>query len=296
MTKRITSLFALTTFVLAVSGSAFAADIAIKAPPPAPAPVYNWTGWHAGVNAGASFGRAETDFNVPPFNVGGAPPFRFRRVAVGGFAGSDTEHPSGFIGGGQIGYNWQFSPIWVVGLEADFQGALEKDSNNLSNAFDTTPSIQSNLSGTTVLNYTTQIDWFGTVRGRIGYVWGTNGDVLTYVTGGLAYGEVKTNGTSTFSLAFQHVPAVSITDAIGHSQVNTGWVVGWGTEGHLPGNWIPGNWTWKIEGLYMDLGTLDAIGVEGSSPVLAAAGAGLITTHTHFTDTILRAGLNYQFH
>ena len=63
MTKRITSFFALTTFVLAVSGSAFAADIAVKAPPLAPAPVYSWTGWYVGVNAGASFGRAKTDFN-----------------------------------------------------------------------------------------------------------------------------------------------------------------------------------------------------------------------------------------
>jgi outer membrane immunogenic protein len=52
MTKRITSFFALTTFVLAVSGSAFAADIAVKAPLPAPVPVYSWTGWYAGVNAG----------------------------------------------------------------------------------------------------------------------------------------------------------------------------------------------------------------------------------------------------
>jgi hypothetical protein len=65
VTKRITSFFALTTFVLAASGSAFAADIAVKAPLPAPSPVYNWTGWYAGVNAGASFGSVKTDFSVP---------------------------------------------------------------------------------------------------------------------------------------------------------------------------------------------------------------------------------------
>jgi outer membrane immunogenic protein len=287
MTKRIISFFAPTTFVLAVSGSAFAADIAVKAPLPAPTPVYSWTGWYVGGNLGASFGRAKTDFNVGPVaaTLGGI------INTGGGFAGSDTEHPSGFIGGGQIGYNWQYSPLIVVGLEADFQGALERDSNILSNPFNfTTPAAV--VTATTVTDYTTNIDWFGTVRGRIGYVWGTNGDVLTYVTGGLAYGEVKINGTNavsgTVSIGGHGSGSFSATQAIGHSQVNTGWVVGYGTEGHLPGNWIPGNWTWKIEGLYMDLGSLDAAGVSTAG--------GQVTTHTRFTDGILRAGLNYQFH
>ena len=48
---------------------AFAADMAVKAPPPAPAPVYSWTGWYVGVNAGASFGNVKTDFNVDPITV-----------------------------------------------------------------------------------------------------------------------------------------------------------------------------------------------------------------------------------
>jgi opacity protein-like surface antigen len=72
MTKQITSFFALTTFVLAASGSAFAADIAVKAPLPAPTPVYSWTGWYVGGNLGASFGRAKTDFNAVPITL--APP------------------------------------------------------------------------------------------------------------------------------------------------------------------------------------------------------------------------------
>jgi outer membrane immunogenic protein len=84
------------------------------------------------------------------------------------------------MGGGQIGYNWQFSPIWVVGLEADFQGAVEKDSISLppSNFTDVPlffangAPIGSTVTGTTALDYTAKIEWFGTVRGRIGYVWG----------------------------------------------------------------------------------------------------------------------------
>src|SRR5262249_44091310 len=115
----------------AASGSAFAADMAVKAPPaPPPAPVYNWTGWYAGVNAGASFGSVKTDLNVAPIFATGL----FNTIApiTPGFGFSNREYPDGFIGGTQIGYNWQYSPLIVVGLEADFQGALERDTNNLS--------------------------------------------------------------------------------------------------------------------------------------------------------------------
>ena len=59
--------------VIAVAGligkPAFAADIAVKAAAPSPAPVYNWTGWYVGVNAGASMGKVKTDFNVAPVTV-----------------------------------------------------------------------------------------------------------------------------------------------------------------------------------------------------------------------------------
>jgi outer membrane immunogenic protein len=146
-------------------------------------------------------------------------------------------------------------------------------------------------------NYTTQIDWFGTVRGRIGYLWG-DGAVLTYVTGGLAYGEVKINGTNALNVGFGCCgggATFTLNETFGRSQANTGWVVGFGTEGKLL---IPG-WTYKIESLYMDLGTLNATSVNSgfscfvSCPPLSG---GQVTTHAHFTDGILRAGLNYQFH
>jgi opacity protein-like surface antigen len=113
---------------------------------------------------------------------------------------------------------------------------------------------------------------------------------MTYLTGGLAYGRVGVDGTSTVSgsFIFPTVP-FSAVHAIGHSQVNTGWVVGFGTEGKLL---IPG-WTYKIESLYMDLGSLDDTDRVGA---ITATTGGQVHTHTHFTDAILRAGLNYQFH
>jgi len=119
--------------VIAVAGligkPAFAADIAVKAAAPSPAPVYNWTGWYVGVNAGASFGNVRTDLNGAPICN------RDATLVTPDLAFSDRTYPSGFIGGGQIGYNWQASPIWVVGLEADFQGAVEKDRTNLNQPF-----------------------------------------------------------------------------------------------------------------------------------------------------------------
>jgi opacity protein-like surface antigen len=118
--------------------------------------------------------------------------------------------------------------------------------------------------------------------------------VLSYVTGGLAYGKVDLEGTNTLGSTLFGRP-FSVTQAFGHSQVNTGWVVGTGTEGKLL---IPG-WTYKIEGVYTDLGHLDTTGPGGSgsntiTEIFSVAAP--VHTHTHFTDTILRAGLNYQFH
>jgi outer membrane immunogenic protein len=325
MNKRLGLFLCGVAFSFAASGAAFAADVALKAPPSAPAPVYNWTGWYAGVNLGASFGNVKTDFNDPVtvttsvvqgVNTGSGS-FTFP------FSGSNRLYPSGFMGGGQVGYNWQYSPLIVVGLEADFQGTDEKErsgtfTNNFSsglngaaneffvNVFTPTGALAFTLPvtavGSSVLAYQTKIDWFGTVRGRIGYLWG-DGTVLTYVTGGLAYGRVGLDGTNTVTAAQSSTPfLLSVTQAFGHSQVNTGWVVGFGTEGKLL---IPG-WTYKIESLYMDLGTLDTASsvsatsasftIPGTNIVTANSLTGAVSTHTHFTDGILRAGLNYQFH
>src|SRR5215472_823891 len=106
MGNRIVSIIWGTVFALAASGVAFAADMPVKAPAPAPAPVYNWTGWYVGVNAGASFGNVKTDFSIAPVTVTSG----LESVTTPGIGGSHTVSPDGFMGGGQIGYNWQLSP------------------------------------------------------------------------------------------------------------------------------------------------------------------------------------------
>jgi outer membrane immunogenic protein len=265
---------------------------AFAAPLPPPAPVYNWTGWYVGVNAGASFGNVKTDFNATPVIFG-------PQQVTPGFGFSDRKYPDGFIGGGQIGYNWRYSPLIIAGIEADFQGALERDSANLSNPFSFPIPAVALVTGTGTTDYTAKIDWFGTVRARIGYVWG-NGDVMSYLTGGLAYGRVGIDGTNTVSGVAPAIAAsFALAQAIAHSQVNTGWVVGYGTEGKL----VTPGWTWKIEGLYVDLGTVDTTGVNTGSGIgftcligVPCPTGGQLSTHSHFTDGILRVGLNYKFH
>jgi outer membrane immunogenic protein len=103
MRNKLISSLAGAVFSFAASGLAFAADM-VKAPPsPPPAPVYNWTGWYAGVNLGASFGTTKTDFNAAPIFSNGL-------QITSGFGGRDEVYPGSFIGGGQVGYNWQYSP------------------------------------------------------------------------------------------------------------------------------------------------------------------------------------------
>jgi opacity protein-like surface antigen len=96
--------------------------------------------------------------------------------------------------------------MWVVGLEADFQGADEKEHSTLTQNF-SAPFLFANgapapagVFGTTALDYAAKIEWFGTARLRAGYLFG-DGAVLTYVTGGLAYGKVDVAGTSALTAA-----------------------------------------------------------------------------------------------
>jgi opacity protein-like surface antigen len=66
-------------------------------------------------------------------------------------------------------------------------------------------------------------------------------------------------------------------------------------EGRLS-YWLPPNWTWKLEYLYLDLGSIDTATPFAAPSIFNVVTAGTFTTHTHFTDNIVRVGLNYQFH
>jgi len=104
---------AATVSAIAFTQNATAADVPVKAPvAPVPAPIYSWTGFYVGVHAG--WGWSSSTVTVTP-----SPAF----VSASGYeTHSFDQNSDGFIGGGQIGYNWQFAPNWMVGIEGDFSG------------------------------------------------------------------------------------------------------------------------------------------------------------------------------
>ena len=141
---------AVSALVLAAAlgaGAAHAADLPsrkdapVYAPPP---PVFSWTGFYGGLNVGGGFSAANATFG----------------------------RASGVIGGGQIGYNYQLSPLFVVGVENDFQGTSLSTRNNGS------------------ANPNVSLPWFGTGRGRAGLAL-LDSRLLVYGTGGLALGQVN---------------------------------------------------------------------------------------------------------
>ena len=246
--------------IAAVSVPAFAADMAVKARP-AP-PVDPWAGWYAGVNIGGSFGKARDTASI------GAPPVLFA---------STSSSLDGVIGGGQVGYNWR-SNNWLFGLEADIQGSSERGAATTNGlAGNCAVILVAPCAGTLVDRES--LPWFGTVRGRLGVL--ASPTVLFYVTGGLAYGEIKSNETVS-------TPGGGLTPAgIVTNNFNTtraGWTAGGGLEGV-----VTANWTAKVEYLYMDFGTIsnNFAGVAPFTPLALS---------THVTDNVLRAGLNYHFH
>jgi len=287
-----------------------------------PAPVSSWTGLYVGGNVGYGWGSARTDLagsgavtTMPQCCAG---PSSF--TSNFGFADSNTARLSGIIGGAQIGYNFQPKPIprWILGFEADIQGTGERGAGAFSNSFSTPVCWQENplghcsiflpLQGASGSAYEASIGWFGTVRGRLGYL--LTNQLLLYGTGGLAFGQVKVSGNSVLSSStscgfcaptFQSLPPFGT--AFDASKTNIGFSAGAGIEGNFSA-WLPANWTWKLEYLYVNLGSLDvAAPFAVSAPNcncfadnITTGPTGTIHTRTYFTDNILRVGLNYRFH
>lgn len=266
---------------VAATSAASAADMApryTKAPPPV-VEVWNWTGFYIGGNVGYSWGRADSD--VSYFNTATGLPI----APPAGSITNASYNMDGAIAGGQIGYNWQ-SNNWVFGLEADAQWSDEK--GRASYLCAATGAIGPCLPGLTFLpagvagtslTVDTHLEWFGTVRGRVGVL--ATPRVLLYGTGGLAYGSFKTTGTLTSFNGF----GVAVTSVGSNSDVRFGWTAGAGIEGK-----ITNNWSAKLEYLYLDFDTFRA-GTFSAAPAVAIAA----NVDTRFHDHILRVGLNYTF-
>jgi outer membrane immunogenic protein len=289
---------ALAVSLLAIgTTSAFAADLAPRPYTKAPViadPVYNWTGFYIGGNVGYSWGRSSSTVAF---------------VDAGAIVSSTNSKfdMDGVIGGGQIGYNWQVQN-WVWGLEADIQGSGQRGRGNAvcpggtlgavatlnsvcatGHVGDTAPF---NVAAVPVNSDISQkLEWFGTVRGRLGTT--VTPTTLLYVTGGLAYGEISTtntvSGTNITGAQGTNVFVLTpVTGSANNSSTRAGWTVGAGVEGV-----VSGNWTAKLEYLYIDLGTVSGAFV---TPITGRTGGFLTSTYSsHITDNILRVGLNYRW-
>lgn len=260
--KRTILLTAVTAFSFVSTG--WAADLTVKAPPPiAPAPL--WTGWYVGLNLGYGFSgssdpsaRATSAWWAPAFAAGAAP---------GSFPGARE----GVFGGGQIGYNWQVNSLVVWGLEADIQGSDIHKTTDLSN-----PGVGGFFPGTSFASQ--KLDWFGTVRGRVGVLAAPT--ALVYVTGGLAYGESK----YAYNLSF---PASNDFEDLSASKTKAGWTVGGGVE------WVfAPSWSAKAEYLYVNLGRESFLTVGSGRPsnVTNPVAVGFDDSYH-----LVRVGVNYKF-
>ncbi len=260
--------------------SALAADLPVRTYTKAPVyvdPGYNWTGFYIGLNGGYSWGNASNTITttVP--------------VAAG------SQHMDGWVIGGQAGYNWQFNRSWVFGLEGDID-ATGQDGTAFFGPSATVVTVvppagalvlpTSTTTTTATGSLEEKLSWLATFRGRIGVL--PSDRVLLYVTGGLAVGEVRTTAgattTTTTALSFGTPPGpTSVSALAASSSTQAGWTIGAGVEGA-----IGGNWTAKLEYLYVDLGTVNTT-FAGTAPFAP------MTTSAHVTDNILRAGVNYRF-
>lgn len=259
------SIFAAAAMAL-VAAPACAADMPVKASPTAIAAAYNWTGWYVGGNVGYGWanntgGLWDSQVDTPTVAIAGY-------FALGGNVLPGVK-PSGVIGGAQAGYNWQ-AASWVLGVVADIQAA---DMQAFGSAT-VTPGVGS----TTIQTNNARIDWFGTVRGKVGYA---ANNWLFYGTGGVAYGQVKS------SLAFNCVGCIPQTLWAGAtSSTQVGWAAGAGIEVGLSPNWTAG-----VEYLHIDLGSISTT----AFPDTAIAAGSSVSANSKFAADMVRATLNYKF-
>jgi outer membrane immunogenic protein len=292
-------------------GAASAADLPLKAMPyAAPAPAFTWTGLYVGGNVGYSWGSARNDWLF--FAENAVTPTPNCAPAIAGALcanGSDSNKLNGAIGGLQAGYNWQ-TGRYVAGIEADFQAAGQKGSQLFNPGYVVALGLPN---GSISAADTQKLAWFGTLRGRLGL---TADRLLFYATGGLAYGRVSVDGSATAigSQGRAILSGVNSAPCVGldanffgqcpfaswsNGTTKVGWTLGGGVEGT-----ITNNWSWKVEYLHVDLGTVSttvAI-LPGCYGISTGVGAGCIPTRggsgvisSRITDEIVRVGINYRF-
>jgi outer membrane immunogenic protein len=264
------NLIGITVIAALIATPALAADLnlpAYNAPPPPPfVPIFNWTGFYIGGNAGWGW----LNDNGSPFCINPEGVLDGDLCDTTNVPGAQIKNANGFIGGGQAGFDYQ-ADVLVYGIETDFQGADINGSVNIAGPF---AQVGGGNSGPASFTASEKLDWLGTVRGRIGVVaWERS---LFYGTVGFAYGGVSASQNTIF-------PAVQYPSSV--SETRTGWTAGGGWEYAFAPNWSA-----KIEGLYYDLGSFSTSGtaVPGITSFIGGK-------NFDAKGAIVRVGLNWRF-
>jgi outer membrane immunogenic protein len=241
---------------IALATSAVAADlpVAYKAPPPVVLPT--WTGFYIGVEGG--FAQHYTNWNDQDgfFNIA-----------------THSLSKTGGIFGGYAGYNWQFRSL-VLGVETDFNWVGAK----------ATETWFGGLVGATTLAQTSEVRWLGSTRLRAGLDFEAT---LFYITGGVAYGNVRDNLTNINGVNPFGPPAGTVRASWNQDQTRIGWTAGFGLE-HMFGNWVG-----RAEVRYTDLGHSSTSCINGTVTCTGAGGTYRADfSHTLWTGMV---GLAYKF-
>jgi outer membrane immunogenic protein len=246
---------------------AVAADLPVKARP-APPPivtVYNWSGCYIGGNAGGKWASTSGDATI-----GATASTALTTVSF------DRSNAGTFVGGGQVGCNWQAAGSnWVFGIEGDADWQRWSVSRTLG------PSVSPFVAGDI---FDIRSDWQASARGRIGYAFDRS---LFYLTGGAAFTNVKV-GSNFIPIGI--FPATVASD----SKTLLGATVGGGFEYAFTNNWsfgVEGRYTWYGTQTF-NAGTVATFAVPGAAVTFLSAPA----TQTIRLDTFeATARLNYKF-
>jgi outer membrane immunogenic protein len=319
-----------TTALFAMTAMAAAADLPARTVAPAPlpvaAPVFTWSGFYVGVNAGYGFSDDRNfgsggNLTVPAFGGG---TFAVAPAGGGNFFNGRNDNSDGFVGGGQVGFNVQ-AGMFVFGIEADAQyvdigggrGGFG-DNGGFGTAVPggaapgvpgvgvagVVPGAPGNVAFFNTGNNVSSIDSLVTVRGRVGLAFDR---FLVYGTGGVAWAGYDNDNAGTGFITGNSVPTPFYVGggaaAAGRGVIGTqfrgdsdewGYVVGGGVEFAFTNNLSA-----KIEGLYVDMGTTRGFGTN--TPIVGVTNTGAAITandldgrsSTEFA--IIRGGLNFRF-
>ena len=244
----------------------------VAAASPSFAQEFDWSGFYVGANAGVSWGDTSLDFDIEPGTTGVViPPADVTGLNA---IAADDGNKSGFAGGAQAGFNWQFGS-WVLGIETDY-GFMDIDQHrtNTYQSMISLPIVPPPPPTTYTVEQRVQSNWIWTVRPRIGYA---SGPWMFYVTGGLAMTEIDLETSITDS----RVPPNSASND--EEEGKTGWTAGIG------GAWaFSPNWSVKGEWLYADFGNVDAFATAGN-------GFYRLESEGKVKANIIRLGVDYKF-